>query len=343
MVIDSRALARILFVHPVNPSFIRIDRDALAERWEVEDLHQPGRVPKLWRGIRGVLSADVVVGWWASWHTFVPFTLAWLLRRPSVLIVGGYDTANVPDAGYGFQRGGARRLLSRWVMRRARVLVTNSHSSKAEIGRNISPSLAERVVVLHHGVPDRFGALPSGERGRMALTVGVVVESNLERKGHRVFVEAAAGLPDVEFVLAGKWGEDGAIDALRSLAGENVRFTGWVEDDELDALYARAAVYVQPSAHEGFGLSVAEGMLAGCVPVVSDRGSLPEVVGDTGVVVAGREAPETERGVRLALEMLAADPAAGGRARERVVTEFPLSMRVSGLQAIVARALGEAE
>jgi glycosyltransferase involved in cell wall biosynthesis len=334
-------LARILFVHPVDPSFIRIDRDALAERWAIENLHQPGRLPRVWRALRGVWRADLVFGWWASWHTVLPFTLAWLLRRPSVLIVGGYDTANVPDAGYGLQRGRLTRILPRWVMRRARVLVTNSHASKAEIARNVSPEIGQRVRVLHHGVPDRFGSLPGGPRSRMALSVGVVVGWNLERKGHRAFVETAALLPDVEFVLAGKWGDD-AAEELRAKAGPNVRLTGWVTDEELDALYASASVYVQPSAHEGFGLSVAEGMLAGCIPVVSDRGALPEVVGDAGVVVAGREAPETAEGVRRALALGAADGgAAGARARERVLDEFPLSARVAGLQAIVAEALGE--
>ena len=44
-------------------------------------------------------------------------------------------------------------------------------------------------------------------------------------------------------------------------------------------------------------------MLAGCVPVVSDRGALPEVVGDAGVVVEGREAPETAEGMRRALAL----------------------------------------
>ena len=54
-----------------------------------------------------MLRADVVFGWFASWHTFFPITLAWLLRKPSVLIIGGFDTANMPDIGYGYQQGGA--------------------------------------------------------------------------------------------------------------------------------------------------------------------------------------------------------------------------------------------
>ena len=101
---------RVLYVHSRKASFVAIDRDILAERYEVEDLYQPGRVPNPVKVIGGVLRADVVFGWFASWHTFFPITLAWLLRKPSVMIVGGFDTANMPDIGYGYQQGGLRRV-----------------------------------------------------------------------------------------------------------------------------------------------------------------------------------------------------------------------------------------
>ncbi|MGH2842321.1 MAG: hypothetical protein ACRDKL_01860, partial [Solirubrobacteraceae bacterium] len=96
---------------------------------------------------------DVVVGWWASWHTFLPFTLAWLLRKPSLLIVGGFDTAAVLDINYGYQLGGARARLSSFTMRRARLLMTNSEYSRGEIQRNIGIS-AKHVRLLYHGIPD---------------------------------------------------------------------------------------------------------------------------------------------------------------------------------------------
>ena len=152
---------RILYVHSRKASFVAIDREILAERYEIEDLYQPGRVPPLWRVLRGVLRADLVFGWFASWHTFFPVTLAWLLRKPSVMIIGGFDTANMPDIGYGYQQGGLRRQASRWIMNRATRLVTNSEYSRGEIERN-TPIPPERVTVLHHGVPDPFGDLGGG-------------------------------------------------------------------------------------------------------------------------------------------------------------------------------------
>ena len=75
--------------------------------------------------IGGVLRRDLVFAWFASWHTFFPVTLAWLLRKPSVLIIGGFDTANMPDIGYGHQRGGLRMHASRWIFSRAGRLITH--------------------------------------------------------------------------------------------------------------------------------------------------------------------------------------------------------------------------
>jgi glycosyltransferase involved in cell wall biosynthesis len=329
-------MGRILFVTSRKASFITIDRELLAQRYEVRDLYQPGRWASPLRAMRAMRGCEAVVGWWASWHTFWPITLAWLLRRPSVLIVGGFDTANEPEIGYGYQQGGARSRLSRWIMRRAGVLATNSDYSREEIARNVGIG-PERVTVMHHGVPDPFGVLPEKPAEPVALTVGNVDRPNLERKGLRAFAEAAAELPDVEFVLAGRFVDD-AGEALRAHAPANLRLTGWVEDDELLDLYRRAAVYVQASRHEGFGVSVAEAMLAGAVPVITRAGALPEVVGDIGVQIDVPAEPKAiAGGVGQALERA---PDAGAAARERVLREFSLDARAAALHDLVERALG---
>jgi glycosyltransferase involved in cell wall biosynthesis len=324
---------RILYVHSRKASFVAIDREILAGRYEVEDLYQPGRWPNPIKVVRGVLRSDLVFGWFASWHTFFPITLAWLLRKPSVMIVGGFDTANMPDIGYGYQQGGVRRAASRWIMRRARRLATNSEYSLSEIERN-TPIPPERVRVVHHGVPDPFGEEPEAKE-REALTVGAIDHTTLVQKGQLPFVEAARLLPDVRFTFAGKW-LVGSVDELRARAGENVHFTGWLSDDDLHATYRRAAVYVQASRHEGFGLAVAEAMLAGCVPVVMNVTAMPEVVGDAGVLIESQEAAEVAGGVRRALEL---GPDAARRARERVLTAFPMERRRDGILQVVQDAL----
>jgi len=161
----------------------------------------------------------------------------------------------------------------------------------------------------------------------MALTVGAVYSVNLARKGHRPFVEAARELPDVEFVLAGEWWDETG-ERLAAEVGPNVRLTGRLSDQDLDALFESAAVYVQASLHEGFGLSLAEAMLAGAVPVVTSAGALPEVVGDTGVRIPQATPSAVAAGVREALEL---GPEAGLAARERVRTRFTYEQRRDGV------------
>jgi glycosyltransferase involved in cell wall biosynthesis len=319
-------MPRVLYVHSRDTTFTRIDRAALAERFEVIDHYQPGQRPRPLELIGKLRRADVVFGWHASSHTLLALTLARLMRKPSVLVIGGVDTARMPEIGYGMQRPGVRRWIARWTIASATRLITNSRYSLAEIQANLGLG-TDRVALVYHGIPDRFAHRGPIEPERLALTVGVVYRLNLKRKGQRPFVEAAAQLPDIEFVLAGKW-LDGAIEELRAVAGPNVTFTGYLDDETLDSYFRRAAVYVQPSMHEGFGLAVAEAMLARCVPVVTDAGALTEVVGDTGVIIAEPAPGQLAEAVRRALEL---GPHAGERARRRVLEKFSYEMRRDGI------------
>jgi glycosyltransferase involved in cell wall biosynthesis len=326
---------RILYVHSRKASFVAIDREILAAEYDVEDLYQPGRVPNLPKVLAAVGRADLVFGWFASWHTFFPVTLAWLLRKPSVQIIGGFDTANMPDIGYGYQQGGLRRWASRWIMRRASRLITNSNYSRTEIEAN-TPIPPERVSVVHHGVPDPFGELEAGRpREPLAITVGHLVSTTLMQKGHQPFVEAARHLPDVSFEFVGK-AHDDAIEHLRGLATPNVKFTGWLSDEDLEATYRRASVYVQASRHEGFGLAVAEAMLAGCVPVVMNVTAMPEVVDGAGILIDSQDPEAVAAGIRAALEL---GPDAHERARRRILDTFPMEGRREGILRVVREAL----
>jgi glycosyltransferase involved in cell wall biosynthesis len=70
---------------------------------------------------------------------------------------------------------------------------------------------------------------------------------------------------------------------------EEVRFTGYVEEAELPALYSAAEVFVYPSLYEGFGLPPLEAMACGAPVVTSNTSSLPEVVGEAGLMVPPRD------------------------------------------------------
>src|SRR5690349_535579 len=194
---------RILFVHAGNETFVKLDRELLSHFADVQDFYVERKFPvRFLQYWRGVWSADLVFCWFASWNSFWAVLIARLLQKPSVLVIGGYDTANLPQADYGHQRGGVERFVSRWSMRLASCLLPFSNYSREETIRNagISP---ERMKVIYLGVPDPIREPVTSPRQCMALTVGKVEWPNRLRKGLEPFVKAAGYLPDVEFVLIG--------------------------------------------------------------------------------------------------------------------------------------------
>lgn len=303
---------------------MRDDYDILAQNHALTDWYQPGRAYNPARLLQQVIRHDLVFCWFASWHSLAPVLLAKTLGKPSIVVVGGYDTANVPEAGYGAMRGGLPRLITRAIIRHATHLIVNSQAARQEAIANAGAD-PSKINVIFHGLRP----LPTGplQREPIALTVGNVWRENLLRKGLLPFVQSAAHLPEVRFVLVGAWRDD-SINELKIIATPNVEFTGWVSDEELVGWYQRASVYVQASLHEGFGLSVAEAMTAGCIPVVSDAGALPEVVGDDSHTLQSVDAQS------LADAIFAAHSRSGGLRmgyRDRIVQRFPMQSRRSAL------------
>lgn len=322
-------MSRIAYFYREMSEYIEIDLRSLRRRHEVVVTGAPGRWPRPLDTWRKVAAADVVMSWFASWHALLPAVFARLLGRPFLAVVGGYDTACLPGIAYGHQRGGFKALVARTVLALATRIVGISPFTMRELRALGVP--ADRSLLLPLGLdPERY-ASDAPRDPALVVTTGGVNRSNLGRKGHEAFVRAAALVPEARFVLIGAWMDD-AIERLAELAPPNVTFTNHVPHETKVDWLSRASVVVQASQHEAFGLSLAEGMLCGAVPVVTNVGALPWVAGGTGVVVASQDPAELAGGIRRALAL---PEAARDAARARVLGEFTAGARASGLERLV--------
>jgi glycosyltransferase involved in cell wall biosynthesis len=157
-------------------------------------------------------------------------------------------------------------------------------------------------------IPWGVGATPlypakTSEIGRLRV---LFVGQMREYKGVDTLLRAVAGVPQVELTLIGAGPLLGRYQQLANdLDGRNVRFHGRVSDFRLQQEYERNDVIVLPSVTraEAFGLVTLEGMMGGCVPVVSDLPGVRDLAVTTGLVVP----PRDEHRLRIALLELAAD------------------------------------
>ena len=187
------------------------------------------------------------------------------------------------------------------VRRRADLVIVPSRAVERDVVRRLGLS-GDRVVVTPEGCEPRFRPTPCAEvlarRGlppRYVLAVGTIEP----RKNLTTLLQAFARLrqetgidPALRLVLVGARGWlDGPIhETVRSLGlGGMVHFAGFVDDDDLPAVYSGAALFVFASLYEGFGLPLLEAMACGAPVITSDVSAMPEVAGDAAVLVDPRD------------------------------------------------------
>jgi alpha-1,3-rhamnosyl/mannosyltransferase len=188
------------------------------------------------------------------------------------------------------------RVMLRLAVRRGRRLITVSESTRRDLVERLG-ARPERIRVIPNGVGAPFEPADTSERPDPALAgLGVAppyflfVGNPLPHKNVAGLLDAFAGLEPAlgRLVLAGiPATARGCLDGLcasRGL-GDRVRVLAPVSATTLAHLYQNACAVVCPSLWEGFGLAALEAMACGAPVLAANRGGLPEVVGDAGLLV----------------------------------------------------------
>lgn len=269
------------------------------------------------------------------------FTVPWIAPCPTVVMIYDLTLSKAPHLSWHpswllFEAFHLRVLLPT-VTRTATAIVTCSNSTLEDLAKNYGVS-RERIHVIPGGVDDRFRRLENdGYVDEVLQRLGIhrpyILNPSgvVPRKNQLMLIDAFAHLQrlypsECQLIITNSnelqytrrvW------QRIKELGLERQIFMlPFVPESDLVALYNAATLFVYPSLYEGFGLPILEAMACGVPVIASNTSSLPEVVGDAGLLVPPRDPEAWAQAICLILtdEQLSEELAERGLQRAREFT-----------------------
>jgi len=239
----------------------------------------------------------------AGYHSFIPCLWAWIAGRPSIIVVGGTDCVSFPSLKYGHFQNPLLALFTKLSYRFVKTVSAVHHS--LFLRNNPYAGEKERHQGILHFMPSadfKQNEIPNGfdidwfkiltpfeERPNysfISISVSLDDPIRLKLKGIDLILELANRLPQAQFTLIG------TKPNPMIKVPQNVHLVPYVPNPELKNHYNKNRYYLQLSISEGFPNALCEAMACGCIPIVSDVASMPQIVGESGSVLKHRDVEE---------------------------------------------------
>jgi glycosyltransferase involved in cell wall biosynthesis len=336
---------KLAFVIPFRSTFIHTDERILGSQYELRTLclnQNQGRLPYLWGMIKMMFLLmwhrdwNAVLIWFADYHACPAVAIARLLKRRSLVLIGGYDAVHYPEFGYGVFANPLRGLCARYALRYSDLIIANHEallkssntyykpSGHLEGVFHLVPGLKTRAIVIHNALSVSCDA-PS-ERKRMILSIGGTPRfQDIVNKGFDLLFGVAPEFPDWTFVCVGinsEWMSE--LDSQFQVSGiKNLVILPQIPHEEIIALMQEASIYVQASISEGMPNALMEAMACGCIPIGSNVAGIPTVIGEHGYIIKNRSPKELAE----ALQKATSDTTNRQSVAESTHTRFAFELR----------------
>ncbi len=308
-------MKELLFVYPKKATFIDLDIELLSSEFKIHEnfysWHKKKIIPfflihqffslffKARRFHAVVISFG---GYWA----LIPTLIGKFFGKPVYIIIHGSDAVSIPELNYGsfrikllsivlnFCYSMADRLLP---VSQSLVYTENKFFKKDKVLKHgyqaQLPNLNTPHKVIHNGFDFKKWYLSEKKQN---CFITVFSESQFILKGGDLILAIADSFPDYKFKIIGTTAPDSLINIPK-----NVQFLGRKNQEELALEFSHAKYYFQLSSFEGFGCSLCEAMLSGCIPIVSSVNTLPTIVGDSGYILEDRSVDSLISLIELAI------------------------------------------
>lgn len=300
----------LVFKNQIHKSFVMIAEQDNVETHIIPACHK--FIFYQWRLMRHLRKCN------ADRYVFLAFVSPWLFRSKKIInTIHDISAWDCPGTRKGYMvLYGKIGILN--ALRISRKIVTVSMFSKERMIERLGAN-PKMITVAYNGVSEQFldqsyiteNQILEAEQKYNLPSQYILCLSTLEpRKNMKLLIDAFVDLKkrgqlSCDLVLAGRkgWKLDKVIGSDKDIIDKYVHVTGFIDDEDLPIIYSKAEAFVFPSIYEGFGIPIIEAMSCDTIVVSSDASSLPEVVGDAGILFTSNDVEALESAILKVMEM----------------------------------------
>ena len=330
----------ILYTFPVRTAFIDRDLEMISPEMKIRALEftqSPLKLPfyfilQLFQLVWFLPRTSQYLCFFGGYHSVLPVWFGKIFGKRCTIQAGGTDCINMPEIGYGnFRKKWLRKATvysfknCSLIVPVAEALVRQDYQYDPAISTkqgllNLIPDLKTPIQVIPNGFDTDFWR--NLERNRKAnsfisVAMGTSKSSRAIVKGYDLIEKLAKKHTEWTFTLVG--------DPNYRSSNSNISTMGKKQAHELLDLFNSHQFYLQLSTSEGFPNALGEAMASGCIPIGSAVGAIPEIIGDTGVVLQRKDFNqlESELDVLLKTDLVRLQL----KAEQRIKLQFNFSSR----------------
>ena len=231
------------------------------------------------------------------------------------------------------------------VARKLDPIIVVSENTRKDLIKDFKIDTKKTRKVLHGIDHETFQPIPSIKRKTNQLIT--TASADVPLKGLIYLIRAYAGLlkefPDLKLIVIGRLREGPTEKELKKEGiKEKVKFVSNLTGRQIAELYAESTIAVSPSVYEGFGFPAGEAMSCGIPLVSTNGGSLPEVVGDAGIIVPHSDPKALKDAIKSLLNSPEIRIEFGKKGRRRVLENFTWSRAAKELVEVYREAIENA-
>lgn len=296
---------KLLFIYTNLSTFVKGDLDALQPYYQITTSRfnlNTGKQVVLnfikqffWLLIH-IRKFKKIYIWFGDYHSFLPVLFAKLTGKSTYLVVGGYDVCRIRSLKYGSFKNPVRGFMTRFTMQHCTLNLCVSRYVERKV-KAIAPKA--KTILIYNGTNLRPDKTTSPRKENIVLTVASVQsEQTFLLKGLDRFLETARQLTEYKFIIVGMAPK---LKSLVTPLPENITIHDKVPQKDLIQYYQSAKVYCQLSRTESFCMTLVEGMLYNCIPVITRVGGMPEITGPLGYAVPENQTEKIVQAIRDAM------------------------------------------